>query len=62
MTQLKVQERQFKFRDRVQGKVVEKEIRVIVRGEFRYTAHKFMQKQEVDANARLLLLLTEELT
>ena len=32
MTQLKVQDRQYKFMVQVQGKVVEKEIRVIVRG------------------------------
>ena len=40
MTQLKVQDGQFKFRVRVQGKVVEKEIRVIVRGEFRYCSFR----------------------
>lgn len=39
-TQLKVQDGQFKFRVGVQGKVVEKEIRVIVRGEFRYCSFR----------------------
>ena len=40
MTQLQVQVKQVKSRVRVQGKVVGKEIRVIVRGEFRYCSFR----------------------
>ena len=47
MTQLQVQVKQVKSRVRVQGKVVGKEIRVIVRGEFRYCSFR-----EVDQMGR----------
>ena len=47
MTQLQVQDKQVKSRVRVQGKVVGKEIRVIVRGEFRYCSFR-----EVDQMGR----------
>ena len=40
MIQLQVQDKQVKSRVRVQGKVVGKEIRVIVRGEFRYCSFR----------------------
>ncbi len=47
MIQLQVQDKQVKSRVWVQGKVVGKEIRVIVRGEFRYCSFR-----EVDQMGR----------